>query len=221
MRAGKYSARSKAAGKKRMQAGKGKFARAVKAVLNKVAESKRYTLEASGTAISGTLNTWNITSGLTQGTNTSQRVGDKIHIKSLRLRTTVLNKSSGVTTSNQTLIRVIVFRGKYDYSVTNYPAGEVFEINAGSITSYNYQAPIDLNQVTPLYDKIHYLTPNFSGQVLTKLVEAQIRIGKDFTFREDDNFGKTSNLYVGVVCQTDGGGSAILLHDHTLSFTDV
>lgn len=97
-----------------------------------------------------------------------------------------------------------MFRGKYDYTSTNYPATEVFEQNSGSTGNQLSVCPIDLDQVTPLYDKTIVMSNAFSAQKIERVLRFTLPVGKTFNFREDDNQQKFSNLYLGIYQDSDG-----------------
>lgn len=201
---------------------KGGFAKAVMKVVNKRAESKQYTTSAEGNYLGSTdFQTWNITHNLPQGTTTSSRIGDKIFIKQIRLSLALRNWNSlGTRNSDGFLFRVIVFRGKYDYATFNYPASEVFELNAGASASPNYAlARLDTNQITPLFDKvISFPQSNFQNQSNVKHMLKLIKVNKSFMYKDDDTFAKTSNLYVGFVPYIYGA-EGTCGHTHNISFT--
>jgi len=205
-----------------------KFASKVMAVVNRKAETKSYSTQVGFNAldsVSNTWKTWNLTNGVIRGTNESQVIGDKFFIKQLHTRMLFQNTNlagSAIHTDGYCL-RVVVFRGKYDYSLSNYPSGEVFEGNAGSTPADTIViARIDRDQVTPLFDKVYY----FSGAPLTGAIERQFKeikidINKSFNIRNDDNFGKLTNLYLGMAYTSATSSQSINAHTSTITFTDV
>lgn len=200
------------------------FAKAVKAVVNKIAETKQHSTDPGYTNLfPGTLTTWNITNGLTQGNNTSQRDGDKIYIKTLRLSSQMNNYSlAGAVVNGTVFYRIIIFRGKYDYSFSSYPASEVFESNAGAVPVNNLTARLDTNQITPLYDRVVRLDQNDTNQQCAMHILKTIRVNKNFYFKDDDNYGKVSNLYLGVVPLTQTGlGNPTIQSNCSFTFTDL
>lgn len=214
--------------KKKQLKGKNKFAKAVMSVVNKKAEQKQYTTFAGAQnyANQTDFTTWNITKGLGQGTNSSQRVGDNIFMKQLRLSLTARNYQSNTLAvcPHTTNLRVLVFRGKYDYSLTSYPASEVFELNAGSSASADLlNARIDTNQVSPLLDRIIELPANQTGgvQYIQKQMMRLLRINKTFKYRDDDDNGKTSNLYIGIVPSVIPQGQIHTVFNASFTYTDV
>lgn len=210
------------------------FARKVIAVVNRRSETKSWSYVQAFTGLSS-WQTYNLTAGITQGANTAQRIGDRIFIKTLRIRHYFQNTDSvGSTTNPHTgQFRIVVFRGKYDNFALNYSVNEVFEGNAGDTNYQTITAKIDTNQVTPLKDKQvsaripsafmdTRVTPNFiNSNVLQTYVEYTIKINRNFVFKDDDAYGKTSNLYLGIVYQ-NGGGTANYCHSFQsdLTFTD-
>lgn len=204
---------------------KGNFAKKVLAVVNKKAEAKKFDTEFSANITYGGLTTWNLLSGITQGTSTSRRIGDKIYVKGLRLCGQFNNVNfANVVQNSDIRWRMIVFRGKYDYALTSYPSSEVFENNSGGTPASLITSPLDTNQITPLYDQI-FTTPasNYTGQIRTKLQKMYLSVNKSFTFREDDSYQKTSNLYFGVIMECGGGPTTTVsaTGDVTVNFTDV
>lgn len=198
------------------------FKKKVMSVVTKAAEKKRFTTELNGAVTHSSMTTYNLTNGLVKGTNSAQRIGAEVSLKTLRLSASCYNKSSLGTIINQGMRwRVIVFRGKYDYNLTNYPTSEVFEANAGSAPINIITSPIDLNQVTLLHDQTFTLVNPYSGVELPRVFTKYIKINKKFRFKDDDEYGKTSNLYIGF-CQENGATQNAVFNGHvTLSFTDL
>lgn len=201
---------------------KGGFAKKVLQVVNKAAEHKKFTTELNGAVTHASFTTYNLTNGLVKGTNSAQRVGSEVRVTSLRNSFACYNKTSLSAIINQGMRwRVVIFRGKYDYSLTNYPATEVFEANAGSAPINIITAPCDLNQVTVLYDKTFTLWNAYSGQEIMKLMTNYIKINKTFRFKDDDDNQKFSNLYIGFA-QENGSTSNAVFNGHcTISYTDI
>lgn len=203
---------------------RGGFAKAVMSVVNKKSETKQHTTVGQRNYNAGVeWNTWNLTNNMIQGLNTSQRIGDKVFIKQLRLSMAVQNSSNLGSSNNSALFRVVVFRGKYDYALTSYPETEVFELNAGANPSPNgIFARIDTNQVTPLYDKVHLLPEaSLGGQILSRHFLKLIRINKQFMYKDDDNYGKSSNLYLGISYYSPPDSRHSHIHNVSFTYTDV
>lgn len=198
------------------------FQKQVLSVVNKIAEKKRWNkiIDTSLGISNNAFITWNLLDGIIQGTNTANRIGDKIFLKNLRLSLDLTNFASS-TTNSTVRYRVVIFRGKYDYSSTNYPTGEVFENNAGSVPNYVLSAPIDLNQVTPLFDRTVLITPSYGAQKVHKHLLLNKMLNKAFTFREDDTYGKTSNLYLGIFQVNNEGVAVNIQGNCQVSYTDV
>lgn len=203
---------------------KATFASKVKAVINKTAERKSYTTDGNFTNVASVNGfvTWNLLNGIVPGNSTAQRIGDKIFVSSTRARIELANHNILQTVANTDVhFRIILFRGKYDYVSTNYPGPEVFEGNAGSLPNNYLTAPIDLDQVTPLYDQIHTLTANnITGQLRLAIHQMNKMINKQFNFREDDSYQKNANLYLGVAQYNPQGQQVAVRPCVTLKYTD-
>lgn len=202
------------------------FASKVKSVIAQTAEKKRITTDPGTFSVTNNalgFTTWNLLTSLVQGTGTDDRIGDKIHLTHCRLRLQMENvNNTGTVVNSDIHYRIVLFRGKYDYTLSSYPGGEVFEANAGGIPSNYVLSPIDLDQVTPLYDKIVKIqAPQYAGQLRGAVHEALIPINKTFNFREDDAFGKTSNLYLGVAQINANGAAARASPTVQMVYTDV
>lgn len=181
------------------------FAAKVMNVVNKKAEVKQHTYEPGGIVLTdNSLTTWNLNATLGQGTTTSQRIGDKIFIKNLRIKGELENwdRLTGVTSNVPITFRIIVFRGKYDYLLSNYPITEVFERTAGVNPTNYVSARVDRNQVTCFYDKTFQLNNSELGLKKAIDILKYIKMNKQFKFRDDDSFGQSSNLYLGIVSQS-------------------
>lgn len=195
--------------KRRQQRRRGKkatFAKAVKKVLMKTTELKKFDNDFTPSNIShNTMTTWNLLNGMAQGTSQGSRIGDKIYISSLRLQQFLTNYSAlGTVNNNNITYRVLIFKGKYDYSSTSYPTTEVFEANNGAAPQSVIIAPVDTSQVTVLYDRTFTLANNYSGQSREIINKMVLPVKQNFYFRNDDAFQKTSNLYLGI-CQSNLG----------------
>lgn len=195
---------------------------AVKKVINRVAEKKQWnkTIDYTLGVPHNTLATWNLLDGLIQGTNTGQRIGDKVNLRRMRLSLLLHNNASS-TVNDSVSFRIILFRGKYDYSSTNYPVNEVFENVAGSAPVGIITAPMDLNQITPLLDKTITIQNGYSGQKLLKPFTMYKYLNKTFNFRDDDTYGKVSNLYLGVYQINSATSPVYVTGNCSISFTDV
>lgn len=212
--------------------GKGRFqkrrtntaARRTMAIVNRSAETKKFmnSTDYSNLGVAS-LVTWNLTQ-IPQGNTLSSRIGDKIFVKSLRLAVNVNNIVPGGTAMNDSAnFRIIVFRGKYDYSATSYPTSEVFMSNNGAFpvgTEYT-SAALDTKQITVLLDRSIVIANNYSGQIAQAERVYSIPINKSFSLRNDDNFGKYSNLYFGIVQTNWNGLSTKYNFQSILSYTDV
>lgn len=221
-RTGTRAQATKRYNKRRAKGATPTFKKKVLSVVNKIAEKKQFNTTISNTlgVPNATLTTWNLLVGLNQGTNTAQRVGDKIYIKNIRLATELFNSASSTADSTVNW-RVMLFRGKYDYSTTSYPIGEVLENNAGSAAFHPPNAPMDLNQVSPLFDRNILLTNNYAGQKVRKNMTLTIPVNKTFYFRDDDNFGKVSNLYLAVYQANQSSVSCDIFGNMTIRYTDL
>lgn len=206
-----------------------RFAKQVMSVVNKRAEQKTWTKESGWTNLSvATSNSQNLLVGLLQGGSTSNRIGDKIFIKNIRSKILIsnTNASGSGPINNAVAMRMILYRGKYDYSTTGlYPLTEIFEGNAGNTPACSWTvAPIDTNQVTVLWDKpFVFPQSSVSGAVNRKIFDITTKINKTFYFRDDDNFGKNSNLYFAIVYEASatGDGTPAINQAHRVLFTDV
>lgn len=203
------------------------FASKVKAVINKVAENKKYTLDGSFSNVPAQVGctTWNLLNGIGQGTGSGDRVGDKIYLKSIRGALELINATSlgGTPISTDVTFRVVIFRGKYDYTSTSYPYGEIFEGNEGALPNNAVTAPIDLDQVTVLYDGSHVITPHplNASTIRKQIMKFSIPVNKSFTYRSDDAFQKNSNLYLCLAQDNYALTAAACRPCMRLTFTDV
>lgn len=204
------------------------FVTKVKQVINKVAEKKRYTYDPSSfsniTSSNG-CTTWNLLNGIAQGTGQGDRIGDKIHLRSIRGAVEMINCNNvGANPVNTDITyRVIIFRGKYDYSSTSYPYGEIFTGNEGSLPNNTVAAPLDVDQITVLYDATYVLLPHpLSATTIRKHIHKfTLPVNKTFTYRNDDAFQKNSNLYLCVAQTNFAESTAAVRPVMTMLYTDV
>lgn len=203
-----------------------KFAKKVWSAVNSKAEVKMWNREQGFSNVSSAgATTYNLLSGLLPGTGTSSRIGNKIFLKNLRLAVEFQNSDfTGTNICNSGYgMRVIVFRGKYDHSSTNYPTSEIFESNSGGTPATQYiNARLDRNQITPLFDKVMTIPGNnYVSQVCKQFRTFWIKINKTYNFREDDSFGATSNLYVAFVSGAGPSEGVCQTMSASLTYTDV
>lgn len=203
-----------------------RFAKKVMAVVNKKAEIKENSVQTQFVDYSNTLNwtAYNLVNNLARGTNSSQFVGDKIYLKGLRIALACQNTNSlgGGVHGDAYNVRVVVFKGKYDYNLTNYPLTEVFEGNAGS-TPLNYMlARIDRSQVTPIMDRTIFLRePSLNTTTVRQIRNWYLRLNQTLRIRDDDVNGKTSNIYVGLLYQCGQTQTSAIQSNYSLIYTDV
>lgn len=200
------------------------FAKAVMAVVNKKSERKMYARDFNYTGLSyGLTNSWNITQGLAQGPATNQRIGDKVYVNKLRLSGVIVNTNSAGTQYNNNggIVRIVVFRGKYDYTAASYPIAELLESSGGSVGTAPYVAQrVDLNQVGLVADWKVRIPPNqIQNQVQKIMFDKVITINSSFKYREDDSYGKYHSLYVAFITEPGVQLSDSISVGANLSFT--
>lgn len=201
------------------------FAAKVMSVVNRKSEQKHWNCQSGfADVVPGTTNSYNLLHGLSQGTSTSTRIGDKIHLKNAKV--SILHQNTygvGAVGNSGYGLRVVIFRGKYDYFATNYPMTEVIEGNSGVAPSTpEVLAPLDTNQITPLFDKLYTFKGNqYSGQIVKGYINFWLPINKNFNFREDDAYGQNSNLYIAFIPDTVGTERFTKTFSVRLAYTDV
>lgn len=212
---------------KRRVKGTTKFAKAVMAVVNRKAESKMWAKDFGWTTLAyNATNSFNLTQGLGQGTATNMRIGDKIFIKNIRIGALIGNMTNGGNFShnNSTQVRCVVFRGKYDYNISNYPLSELLEGSGGlTSTSSNVCARIDLNQVDLIGDKVINVPQNqVTGSIKKHYFGWTLPVNKTFHYREDDAYGKTQSIYVAFISEIGNVLDVNSINAHlSFTFTDV
>lgn len=155
-----------------------------------------------------------------QGSTQGDRIGDKIHLKGLKMRLHLSqNYGSGIAGSPEfpgmqpCVVRVVAFW----YEAGSVPTNDVvFEsANTGSDTNDIITLPIRKENVTPIFNRIVKLPPppfypqNSSGPVVERYLNIYKRMNRNIQYKEDASTPKLKQIWIWVITpdgQTTGIG---------------
>lgn len=178
--------------------------RIARSVTLRAAETKSYLKDIGNTnQPDDALRVWNLNYGISQGTTAEGIVGEKLHLKNIRIQGIVNSATQG--NSNTKTVRMLVFKTKkalatgtsgIDVTVT-----DVMRSNIGTFRNH-----VDLHKVDLLYDRTLMLTPNYNNQVVSKTFTINVPINKTEYFDTDNSgFLKDKNYYFAIQ-HYDGNG---------------
>lgn len=167
-----------------------------------------------------TLYTHNITGQITQGTANSNRIGDKIHIQSYRVRGSFI----APTTAGAYTYRVIVCWSGNEFTAPNLTSGigsaALFLPNTGG--SNLTTGLIDPKAVTVLYDETYDINSQVSPVADISSVAFTVPINQDFVYENAGAvFGKFKNMYLIVLGFAAGGTPGTTLLGTALFSEDI
>lgn len=172
------------------------IAKIARAVTLRAAETKSYLTGISNTNQGdNATRVWNLNYNISQGSGSTNVLGEKVHLKSIRIQGQIFSNTSSNTATK--VVRMVVFRTKKALS-----AGSAIDITATDLYRNNGlpgQNHVDLHKVDLLYDSILTLTPQMTNQVVTRPFKINIPINRTEYF-DDDNSGyfKNKNYYLAI-----------------------
>jgi len=159
------------------------------------------------TATHNTIYTNSCTPLIVQGTSNTQRIGDKIHLDSLRLNGWI----NTPTASGAYTYRVMILWSGNEYNNVGLGSGlgfsEVFLPSTGS--SFVTSGIVNPKAVTVLYDEIIVINSLLTGVSDAVSFTKSIPLRQDFMYENSAAvYGKTKNLYFVVMGSVSGGTPA-------------
>lgn len=171
--------------------------------------SKQYTVASSVALVHNTLNTMNVTAGVTQGDGNSNRDGDSISLSALKISGSYFSDSvAGAYT-----MRIIVGYSGEEYSTTTLGSGlgttEVFL--PATTTTFTHLGQINPKAFTVLHDEKIDLNSQIAAVVDVNSFNVHVSLNNaKFDYQSTASiYGKTKNLYVICVAGVGGGSSGV------------
>jgi len=171
-----------------------KLAKFVKRVIYKAAETKSYLNYSELIPINNQTDVKNLIFFMNQGTNAEQIVGEKFHLKNIRIQGSFLSVNAKNSTKSG---RIIVFKTKKPLTndaLANLPLTDLFRSGGSNIRMDQH---VDVHKVDLLFDKTYRLTPNVEGMEMQKQFKINIKLNKDEYFDADNSgYLKKGNYYL-------------------------
>lgn len=170
-----------------------------------------------------TFYTFNLTSGIAQGTTDNGRIGDEIHIDALKYNCML---SSSGSQNNSISCRLLIVKSPKQYNVNVWGSGlgqselaQYGQYATGS--TYSANLLIDPKKVTVLMDKAFTLTPQIASQNVQHIERGIIKIDQKFVYNSDTVYGKMYNIYMVFVCSAVGATTGVTGLVNLCSNTDL
>lgn len=159
-------------------------------------DSKYLSYNYSSNVTYGTLLWFNALAGISAGTGTGNRIGERIFVENLSNR--LIFSNSGATTANSGVtFRVLLVASTYKYSSAT--------LTSGSFTSANvFMSPIPTDQAIAitdpreckvLCDEVVSIKPSISGQVEQEYLHMACDFNSWYEYETATSNGEVANLY--------------------------
>lgn len=114
----------------------------VKKLINSSTELKSITAQSAGNSVSTTGTIIDLTSGIAQGYNKSQRVGDKLTVKKIKFSWNAVAAQSGLVAGSDAydMVRLIIFKWKENNGAINPVVANILDSTATdpTLAPYNF-----------------------------------------------------------------------------------
>lgn len=145
-----------------------------------------------------TIYTLNLTGNINKGDDEDNRTGETIHLEALKFRVHFTSVSGQVTNGNRPkTFRVMIVKhdgdhlGGFDVFGGGLGSTDLFQGNTNPV----FEWPNPKN-VTVLYDNKVKITPVINTEQYEKECSDILKLNTPFTYKSDQNYGKTWNLYL-------------------------
>lgn len=149
-----------------------------------------------------TLYCWNPIVGIAQGTAYGNRIGDEIHVDSIKV-----NSLLTCNVTSPQIYRLMLVKSTKQYNVPNW--GSALGTNnlfiGGTGAGITPCGILDPKLCTLVWEKEFKLIPSIASQVNYTCIRETIHIDQKFVYQTNSNFGKNNNYYFVLVGYVDGG----------------
>lgn len=147
-----------------------------------------------------------------QGDGQSTRDGDSLKPLHFTFRGRLIGNSN---VSNTIPVRIIFFRGKQENGVV--PTG------ADILATQDLVSPKDYDErfrSKILYDKVHQLTANYSGQIVSKMIYFQVKMDGHITYSAASTNVENGGLYMLALSNQGVGNEPTMNYRARLTYVD-